>query len=463
MTVNSTSVELPLDSLRLRQEPNCPVKKVTEKESDCPVQIEIFSDCLIITVTENGAKLWSLNLSKEDQLTQDGKEAVFEQLAIKYNWLPTKKEKSEFLLEIEQRILPRLSIEPMHRKSLIRRLRRTLVADVLLCKPRGRRPKYHDIHKQHLVQLWRLSGYPCSKRLKELLPDWLGHYACSEKIKSELCEISASQMDEFLRQARIDHQRKVNNGTVPAKNHIKKLIRLRDPSERNYEPGSVESDTVLHCGSYIWGTFAHTVSATDLASGWTLGSAVFGKNAALVVEALKKRLSRDLPCQLRALYFDNGIEYVNHLLVEEFKDHQGVDVARGRAGKSNDQCHIEQKNNTFVRQLFGHVRIEDPSLIPLMNDIYETWGLLHNYFLPQAKLISKDRVGAKVRKKHDKPKTPYQRMLESPSVSEEVKERLRQTKATLNPFHLQAELQKKLAYFHKLNDEYNAKRGIKKG
>lgn len=74
-------------------------------------------------------------------------------------------------------------------------------------------------------------------------------------------------------------------------------------------------------------------------------------------------------------------------------------MARGRSGKSNDQCHLEQKNNTFVRQIFGHVRIEDPNLIPLMNEIYETWSKLHNYFMPQMKLISKDRVGAKERKK----------------------------------------------------------------
>ena len=93
----------------------------------------------------------------------------------------------------------------------------------------------------------------------------------------------------------------------------------------------------------------------------------------------------------------------------------------------------------------------------MMNEIYEVWGLLHNYFLPQMKLISKDRVGAKVKKKYDKPKTPYQRIIECPTVSEEVKEKLRATKATLNPFELQARLQEKLASFHKLNDAYNEK------
>lgn len=56
-----------------------------------------------------------------------------------------------------------------------------------------------------------------------------------------------------------------------------------------------------------------------------------------------------LPMTMKALFFDNGIEHVNHLLVQELKDAQGVDVARGRAGRSNNQCHREQKNNTFVR------------------------------------------------------------------------------------------------------------------
>ena len=81
--------------------------------------------------------------------------------------------------------------------------------------------------------------------------------------------------------------------------------------------------------------------------------------------------------------------------------------------------------------------------------------------MPQMKLISKDRIGGKVKKKYDTPKTPYQRIIECPTVSEEVKENLRKTKATLNPFELQAKLQTKLAYFHQLNDAYNE--NIKKG
>lgn len=388
-------------------------------------------------------------------MDQDSKEAVFYQLSLKYNWLESKKEKMNFLIEIEQVILPKLSIKVLHRKSLIRKLRSVIIVENQK-KCRGRRAKYGDLERHHLVQLWKLSGYPCSKRLKAILAEWLLKYDCSNAIKERLSSMSATQMDVYLKQARIDYQRKVASGTMPAKNHIKKLIRLRDPSVRYKEPGYIESDTVLHCGHYIWGIYGHTVSLTDLYSGWTAGGGIFGKNAELVVKMLKQVTGR-LPFTMKSLFFDNGIEFINHLLVQEFKETKGVDVARGRSGKSNDQCHIEQKNNTFVRSIFGHVRIEDPSLIPLMNEIYEVWELLHNYFMPQMKLISKDRVGSKVKKKYDKPKTPFQRLMECETYPEEQKEKLRKIKATLNPFELQAKLQEKLAYFHKLNDAYNEK------
>ena len=358
-----------------------------------------------------------------------------------------------FLIEIEQIILPKLSIERLHRKSLIRKLRGAIIG-AQTRKRSGRRAKYGDIDKHHLVHIWRLSGYPCAKRLKSILEEWLNKYDCSDAIKERLNTMSPTQMDIYLKQARVEYQRKVSSGTVPAKNHIKKLIRLREPGLRYKDPGYVESDTVLHCGHYIWGTYANTVSVTDLFSGWTGGGGIYGKNAQLVVEMLKL-LKEKLPFIMISLFFDNGIEYVNHLLVQEFKDAKGVDVARGRSGKSNDQCHIEQKNNTFVRNIFGHVRIEDPTLIPLMNEIYDVWGLLHNYFMPQMKLISKDRIGAKVKKKYDKPKTPFQRLIECATYPEEQKEKLRKIKETLDPFKLQAELQQKLAYFHKLNDAYN--------
>ncbi len=111
-------------------------------------------------------------------MDKDSKDAVFYQLAVKYNWLENKKEKMDFLIEVEQVILPKLSLPNMHRKSLIRKLRSAMVQDFER-KKAGRRSKYNDFDKHHLIQIWKLSGYPCSKRLKSVLEEWLLNYDCA--------------------------------------------------------------------------------------------------------------------------------------------------------------------------------------------------------------------------------------------------------------------------------------------
>jgi len=65
-----------------------------------------------------------------------------------------------------------------------------------------------------------------------------------------------------------------------------------------------------------------------------------------------------------------------------------------------------------------------------------------NFFLPSMKLIEKTRMGSKVIKKYDKPETPYRRTINSDTVSEEVKEKLRRTYEELNPFKLKREIDK---------------------
>jgi len=48
-------------------------------------------------------------------------------------------------------------------------------------------------------------------------------------------------------------------------------------------------------------------------------------------------------------------------------------------------------------------------------------------FLPNVKLVEKTRINinSKYRKKYDKPKTPYQRVMESKQISKRVKQQLK--------------------------------------
>ena len=76
----------------------------------------------------------------------------------------------------------------------------------------------------------------------------------------------------------------------------------------------------------------------------------------------------------------------------------------------------------------------------MLNELYVHLRLYTNYFQPVMKLLSKERNGAKVKKKYDESKTPYQRLMEMPEISSKAKQRLKAEYATLNPAQLKREI-----------------------
>jgi hypothetical protein len=84
-------------------------------------------------------------------------------------------------------------------------------------------------------------------------------------------------------------------------------------------------------------------------------------------------------------------------------------------------------------------------VISPLNDLYATeWRLFHNFFCPSVKLIAKERIGSKTIKRHDSPKTPYQRIMASPSIDPATKRRLSKEFKSLNPFLLRRAMERKL-------------------
>jgi hypothetical protein len=98
-----------------------------------------------------------------------------------------------------------------------------------------------------------------------------------------------------------------------------------------------------------------------------------------------------------------------------------------------------------VRQLFGYDRFNDERLVDLMNDLYHNeLSLMHNYFYPSVKLEDKIRIQSRIKKKHKKPETPYQRLMNCEHISDSQKEKLKQTFDSLNPFKLRTSIEQKL-------------------
>lgn len=167
---------------------------------------------------------------------------------------------------------------------------------------------------------------------------------------------------------------------------------------------------------------------------------------------LKAAIPLWLPFTLKRFDCDNGSEFLNYHLLRYFTDHPDkISFTRSRAYKKNDNAHVEQKNWSHVRQLFGYDRFEDKQLLPLMNDLYtREWSLYQNHFCPSMKLLEKQRINSKYRKKYDDPQTPYHRVLASDKVSEKTKQKLKSVHQSLNPFILKQTIEKKLGLIFKL-------------
>jgi ABC-type sugar transport system ATPase subunit len=90
---------------------------------------------------------------------------------------------------------------------------------------------------------------------------------------------------------------------------------------------------------------------------------------------------------------------------------------------------------------------ERKEIVEFMNDIYENeWSCLFNFYIPSMKLISKQRVGSKVIKKHSLPMTPLQRLIESGAITKKRAGELKRMADSLDPFKLQKSIEKKIKY-----------------
>ena len=132
---------------------------------------------------------------------------------------------------------------------------------------------------------------------------------------------------------------------------------------------------------------------TDILSGWTESRATRNKGA-LGGTAQIKDIESMLPFSLFGFDCDNGSEFLNYHLHRYLANRPSpTQFTRSRPYRKNDNAHVEQKNWTHVRQLFGYDRFDKPQLVDLMNDLYRTeGGTFQNFFCPTPKLKEKQRV-----------------------------------------------------------------------
>lgn len=333
-----------------------------------------------------------------------------------------------------------------NRKSAIRLFTRGLMGT--RDQPAGRKKVYDPkLLLPPLKSIWLSTDQMCGQRLKAAIPLWLPHYELQNKllpeIKAQLLSASARTLDRLLKPLKHRYPKRFS-GTKPG-SLLKSQIAIKTQQWDEKQPGFVEADTVAHCGTSLLGNFIWSITLTDIYSGWTENAAVWNKGAYDVLKQIEQ-IEKRLPFFILGFDSDNGGEFLNHHLLRYFKErNKPVQFTRSRPYHKGDNAHVEQKNWTHVRQLFGYYRLENKALVDLMNDLYQNeFALLHNYFCPAMKLKQKARVGAKIIKKYDQPQTPYQRLMHCDSITELQKKKMTVVYQSINPFDLKDKIEKKL-------------------
>lgn len=374
----------------------------------------------------------------------------------------TKKEKAGLLNEY-------CRVTGQNRKYVIRKLRRGLWVYQERRKKSGRqriRKCFYDNNiVMALIKCFKIFDHPCGQRLASSIRDELdrlmnqGELLCSDETASKLKTISPRTIDEKLK----SYKEKENiRRCYGYKNNP--LLYQKIPTKLSGEwdreaTGSIQTDFVEHCGRSNYGQFVHTLSTTDIASGWWEGGAQMGRTEKATIINIEKIKER-YPFFWREIHPDNDSAFINWQLLK-FAQRNNLEFSRSRPYHKNDNCFIEQKNSSHVRRTLGHYRYDTKEELKLINDIYADLRIYKNFFQPTIKLISKERIAGHIKRKYDKPKTPYQRVMESQSVGNDVKSRLIEIYASQNPAALKRGLDEKIKFLKQIYDAKQNKSKVK--
>lgn len=328
-----------------------------------------------------------------------------------------------------------------HRKHAVRVLR----DDAPGAGTRARNRLYDEAVRQALTVLWEAADRVCGKRLKALIPMLVdamerhGHLDLDPVVKTKVLQVSAATIDRALAGTRshIDGKRRRRTGVGAA---IRRSIPVRTFADwRDPAPGFFEVDMVEHCGGpKTDGDYVHTLTLTDIASGWTECVAMRIRDQMLVIEALEK-VTADLPFEMLGIDSDNDSTFMSQAVFDYCKG-RGLDQTRSRPYKKNDQAWVEQKNGAVVRRLVGYGRLSGREATKALAQLYASSRLYINFFQPSFKLKSKTRDGARVHKTYFAPATPCERLIAHSGVEPAIKEKLAAQFKRLDPVRLLQEI-----------------------
>jgi hypothetical protein len=214
-----------------------------------------------------------------------------------------------------------------------------------------------------------------------------GELDISDELAAQLMAMSAATIDRRLAPVRAETTLTGGRSLTKPGSLVKSQIPMRTWADwDDKRPGFLEIDLVGHDGGDLNGEHCFTLTATDIATGWT-----------------ETRPRRDpgpdaLPGAGHRFGQRQRVHQPPHDdLVRRQRDHLHPIASQ----QLQPRRHVEQKNWTIVRRTAGYWRYETPTEMAMLNQIWTALSPLTNLFTPQQKLLTKTRVGAKVTKTYD--------------------------------------------------------------
>ena len=348
-----------------------------------------------------------------------------------------KKQKTRLLNEARKRT-------KLNRKVLIRKLTR-VPAVVDKPKRRERARTYGVELTTPLIRVWELFDFPCGQRLAPILREQVerlrasGGLKCSQTVAQLLQEMSPKTIDRLLKR-----EREVRCLKPHRRPPVHPLLYQRVPVKASadwdrQEVGNLQLDYVLHCGRTTAGEYLLTLSATDIATGWWEGSPQLGRSQKATQESLE-RIRQRVPFRVQEVHPDNDSGILNDLLWNYCRRHR-MRMSRSRPYQKNDNAWVEQKNWTHVRKVVGYGRFTTAAQCEVLRALYAAAADFRNFLQPAMKLKEKVRVGGKVRRVYEEPRTPYQRLLELGTLKPRQRRELEQRYQSLEPVKLRRRIE----------------------
>ena len=304
--------------------------------------------------------------------------------------------------------------------------------------PRGRGKTYSDRATDLLKRVWYATGCMCTKYLKAIIVQALANLAelehVDDALSREVASMSASTMDRALRGLERRGPGSVRKNRRSGKNDPATYFACCSGEKTiaaETEPGHLQVDTVALCGGDMHGSFFWIITLTDRKTQWTEIYPVWNKGAEEVLNAMETIVKR-FPFKILSLHYDNGKEFMNGHLVTFVKMHPEISFQRSRPYRKNDNAHVEQKNGSIVRGLFGEVRVDAFELRSQLASACAEWSDYFNYCRPCIMITQRAKKDKSkgFGKRYDKPRLPAQRVLD-----EHVASAARQT-------HIKARIEK---------------------